>query len=118
WFGLRTPSCFTSGEQPLGKRQLGIGTPLTIQGPGVTITAGYQSRVLTVATGTAVRLEGLTITGGAVTGNGGGDGQSGEFASGAGIFNAGQLTLKDVTVTANAAGGGGASASRPLKYRR
>ena len=82
---------------------------LTVQGPGVTLSAGYRHRVVRVAPNVLVRLEGLTVTGGALAGQGGRyQSDAAGTALGAGIYNAGTLTLADVAVRANAAGGGAA----------
>ncbi|MBP7454405.1 MAG: IPTL-CTERM sorting domain-containing protein [Ottowia sp.] len=92
----------------LAGTELAFNQSVTVKGPGVALDAGYRSRVLRVASGTTVRLEGLTVTGGALAGAGGGWGSvGGKSALGAGIHNSGALTLLDVTVRANAAGGGG-----------
>ena len=103
---------------------------LTLTGAGMLATVvngGGIDRVLHVLSGT-VRLEGLTITGGAARdGGSGGDavggsagpgsgatggnatgGSGGDGAAGGGIFNAGSLTLVSVRVAANSAGDGGA----------
>lgn len=97
----------------LGGTELVIDKSLILKGAGVTLDAGYRSRVLRVTTGSVVRLEGLTITGGALAGAGGawsGVVADGGSADGAGIHNSGDLTLVDVRVRANAAAGGGAGA--------
>jgi predicted outer membrane repeat protein len=54
------------------------------------LDGGQQDRVVITNTGAAVTLQGLRITGGKVTDD-----------DGAGIFNLGQLTMTDCTVTAN-----------------
>ncbi|MWV14334.1 DUF4347 domain-containing protein, partial [Pseudomonas sp. R-28-1W-6] len=75
----------------------------------VTIDANYQSRVLSVVSGQTVTLDGLILTHGLQVSNGSdaGNGIAAGAAFGGGIFNAGILTLKNVTVTANAAAAGG-----------
>lgn len=89
--------------------ELVINRSVTVKGPGVTVTAGYRHRVLRVEAQTLVRLEGLTVTGGALAGAGGRfQSAAGRSALGAGIYNAGTLMLADVAVRANAAGGGAA----------
>lgn len=103
----------TSGELVISK-------DLTIDGDvdnngsaDVTLSGGYNSRVLDISSGT-VSLDGLVITKGLVAGSGGSNdsgkaGGSGTDALGAGIYNAGTLTITNSTITQNfAAGGGGA----------
>lgn len=101
---------------------------LTIRGAGAgltTINGGGLDRVFHIIAGTTVTLEGLTITGGAVTGSndGGGIRVAGGFVTindsiitgntsqddAGGIDNSGNLTLNRVTVSTNTAvrtGGG------------
>jgi CSLREA domain-containing protein len=94
-------------------------TPFTVSGGGATSTVidatGLGDRVLSVAAGATVTLEGLTITGGHApdgaagtggTGHGSGGAGSGG-ASGGGILNLGSLTLAQVAVSGNRAGAGG-----------
>ncbi|MBB2889539.1 hypothetical protein FHR69_005535 [Pseudomonas umsongensis] len=73
----------------------------------VTLDGQYKTRVVEVASGSTVTLDGLVITRGLVAGNGGNGGYGATGAMAGGIFNAGILTLKNVTVTSNAASGGG-----------
>ncbi|MGI4839509.1 MAG: Ig-like domain-containing protein [Janthinobacterium lividum] len=73
----------------------------------VTLSGQYKTRVIEVSAGSTVKLDGLVITHGLVAGNGGNGGSAAAGAMGGGIFNAGTLTLNNVTVTANAASGGG-----------
>jgi hypothetical protein len=98
----------TSGELAISKN-LTIDGDLDNNGTAdVTIDAGYHSRVLHITAGT-VTLDGLTIQHGLLSGAGANKGQSGGSSFGAGISNAGTLTLLDVTVSHNyATGGGGA----------
>jgi hypothetical protein len=103
----------------LSSGELVINKNLTIDGDlddngtaDVTIDANYTSRVLSIATGSTVTLDGLVITHGSLSGAGGrGGGPSpsadGGSALGAGISNAGTLTINNTSVTANGAGGGG-----------
>jgi hypothetical protein len=104
-----------------GDSLLVIGKNLTIEGDidgngtaDVTLDGQYNGRVLDITAGSTVALDGLVIEHGLLSGDGG-NGTSaaaldGGDALGAGIRNAGSLTLTDVTVTGNrAAGGGGAS---------
>ncbi|WP_445181323.1 Ig-like domain-containing protein [Pseudomonas sp. McL0111] len=73
----------------------------------VTLDGQYKTRVVEVASGNTVTLDGLVITRGLVAATGGNGGAAAASAMGGGIFNAGILTLNNVTVTANAASGGG-----------
>ncbi|KPU56927.1 flagellar system-associated repeat family protein [Pseudomonas fluorescens] len=73
----------------------------------VILDGQYRTRVIEVASGSTVTLDGLVITRGLVAGNGGNGGYGATGAMAGGIFNAGNLTLKNVTVTSNAASGGG-----------
>ncbi|MET3667177.1 DUF4347 domain-containing protein [Caulobacter sp. 1776] len=84
------------------------GQTLQIVGGGHTIDANSYGRVVEVRAG-SVTMSGLTLREGLISGDGGNPGQTGGDALGAGIRNAGSLTLSGVTVTTNlAAGGGGA----------
>ncbi|WP_438300318.1 Ig-like domain-containing protein [Pseudomonas sp. NMS19W] len=73
----------------------------------VTLDGQYKTRVVEITTGSTVTLDGLVITRGLVSGNGGNGGYGATGAMGGGIFNAGILTLNNVSVTGNAAAGGG-----------
>ena len=104
-------------------------TPLTIAGAGAARTvidaSSSRDRVLSVAHGSVLRLEGLTITGGHAPGaESGSDGTAGagctaggagsdglgvvDAGRGGGVFNSGTLILDAVTVMGNVAGAGGA----------
>ncbi|MEW5835207.1 MAG: DUF4347 domain-containing protein, partial [Pseudomonadota bacterium] len=98
----------------LSSGQLTISKNLTIEGdldgngtPDITINANYTSRVFNIGSGTTVTLDGLVIEHGLAVGNGGNGGSAATTAMGGGIFNAGTLTLNDVSVINNAAAGGG-----------
>ncbi|MFZ6770507.1 DUF4347 domain-containing protein, partial [Undibacterium sp. Di26W] len=107
----------------LSSGALVINTNMTIDGdlddngtPDVTIDANYTSGVLSISSGKTVTLDGLIITHGSLSGTGGSGGTTatnGLDALGAGISNAGTLTIKNSTITANgaAAGGGGGGVS-------
>jgi hypothetical protein len=87
------------------------GKTLTIAGGGFTLSGNNLARVLTV-TGGSVAIANLTITNGFLTGAGGDTpgssaGLAGGDSLGAGIFNAGTLTISGSTITANKAAGGG-----------
>ncbi|MGB3124235.1 MAG: Ig-like domain-containing protein [Pseudomonas sp.] len=73
----------------------------------VTLSGQYKTRVIEVASGSTVVLDGLVITKGLAAGDGANSGFTAGNALGGGILNAGNLTLRNVTVTANAASGGG-----------
>ncbi|WP_224789230.1 Ig-like domain-containing protein [Pseudomonas fluorescens] len=73
----------------------------------VILDGQYRTRVIEVAAGKIVTLDGLVITRGLVSGTGGNGGYGASGAMAGGIFNAGILTLNNVTVTSNAASGGG-----------
>lgn len=73
----------------------------------VTLDGQYKTQVIKVTAGTTATLDGLIITRGLVAGDGGNSGSDALTAKGGGIYNAGILTLKNVTVTGNAASGGG-----------
>ncbi|PKB63843.1 MAG: hypothetical protein BZY80_05370, partial [SAR202 cluster bacterium Io17-Chloro-G2] len=86
----------TSGELPISNN-------LTINGPGagsLTIDGNASSRIFSVGSGVTVSITGLTLT-------------NGNDLRGGGIFNFGDLTLTDITVSGNTAisvslrGGGG-----------
>jgi hypothetical protein len=82
--------------------------------PDVTLNAQNRGRVLAVTAGT-VTLDGLVLTNGLVSGNGGGFGSpTGGDAFGAGIHVTGagtKVTVLRSTITANAAAGGGGGGS-------
>ena len=95
-----------TGGNDLLKIALTDGQTLSIVGGGFTLDANSFGRALEVVNGT-VEISNLTIREGGLAGNGGDHAQTGGEALGAGIRNAGDLTLTNVTVTANAASGGG-----------
>jgi hypothetical protein len=73
----------------------------------VILDGQYRTRVIEIAAGQTVTLDGLVITRGLVAGTGGNGGYGATGAMAGGIFNAGTLTLNNVSVTSNAASGGG-----------
>ncbi|WP_371917237.1 Ig-like domain-containing protein [Pseudomonas sp. R37(2017)] len=94
--------------------QLVITKNLTVDGDlnndgvaDVTLNGQYKTQVLKVNSGVTATLDGLVITHGLAVGQGAAAGTDGVNAMGGGIVNAGDLTLKNVTVTSNAASGGG-----------
>jgi hypothetical protein len=105
---------FNSGMTVQLTSELLINKNITVDGDlnndgvaDVTLDGQYKTRVVEVTSGSTVTLDGLVITKGLVAGNGGNGGSAAAGAMGGGIFNAGILTLNNVTVTANAASGGG-----------
>ncbi|MDP4077962.1 DUF4347 domain-containing protein [Acidovorax sp. A1169] len=105
----------------LSSGQLVLGTGITIDGDlddngtaDVTIDANHGSRVVYVSAGASVTLEGLVIKNGLVAANGGSNagnlsnlGRPGSDAQGGGIYNAGDLLIRNSTITENKASGGG-----------
>ncbi|QDV36433.1 choice-of-anchor Q domain-containing protein [Tautonia plasticadhaerens] len=68
--------------------------PVTIDGRGlITLDAGGSGRVVRILEGTTATLAGLSIRGG----------QLASFGGGGGVFNDGELTLVDSTVSGNSA---------------
>jgi hypothetical protein len=82
----------------------------------VTLDGQFRTQILNVTAGTTATLDGLVITRGMVAGNGGNGGDDALVAKGGGIYNAGTLTLRNVTVTANAASGGGGGGGVTPQY--
>ncbi|EJL03385.1 BNR/Asp-box repeat protein [Pseudomonas fluorescens Q2-87] len=82
----------------------------------VTLDGNYRTQIINVTVGTTATLDGLVITRGMAAGNGGNGGDDALVAKGGGIYNAGTLTLKNVTVTANAASGGGGGGGVTPQY--
>jgi hypothetical protein len=105
---------FSSGMTVQLTSELLINKNITVDGDinndgvaDVTLDGQYRTRVIEITSGRTVTLDGLVITRGLVSGNGGNGGYGATGAMGGGIFNAGNLTLSNVTVTGNAAAGGG-----------
>ncbi|MFJ4192952.1 Ig-like domain-containing protein [Pseudomonas sp. NPDC089534] len=105
---------FSSGMTVQLTSELLINKNITVDGDlnndgvaDVTLDGQYKTRVVEIASGSTVTLDGLVITRGLVSGNGGNGGYGAAGAMGGGIFNAGILTLSNVSVTSNAAAGGG-----------
>ncbi|WP_157831243.1 DUF4347 domain-containing protein, partial [Pseudomonas sp. 43NM1] len=82
----------------------------------VTLDGQYKTRVLQVNSGVTATLDGLVITKGMVAGVGAAAGTDGAGAMGGGILNSGNLTLRNVTVTENAASGGGGGGGVTAPY--
>jgi len=82
----------------------------------VTLDGNYRTQIINVTAGTTATLDGLVITRGMAAGNGGNGGDDALVAKGGGIYNAGTLSLKNVTVTANAASGGGGGGGVTPQY--
>ncbi|MFJ2479372.1 Ig-like domain-containing protein [Pseudomonas sp. NPDC087598] len=105
---------FSSGMTVQLTSELLINKNITVDGDlnndgvaDVTLDGQYKTRVVEITSGSTVTLDGLVITRGLVSGNGGNGGYGATGAMGGGIFNAGILTLNNVSVTGNAAAGGG-----------
>lgn len=79
-------------------------TEIILDGDGHQIDGARKGTVLTVAAGTIARVRDVTITGGQGSRGPGGD-------WGGGIYNAGDLTVENVTLTGNLAARGGAIAN-------
>ncbi|WP_122314998.1 DUF4347 domain-containing protein, partial [Pseudomonas cichorii] len=94
--------------------QLAVTRNITIDGDlnndgvaDVTLDGQYRTSVIRVNSGVTATFDGLVITRGLVAGAGGNNGLSAADSMGAGIVNAGNLTLLNVSVTSNVASGGG-----------
>jgi hypothetical protein len=105
---------FNSGMRVLLTSQLEVTKNIVLDGDidndgiaDVTLDGQYKTSVIKVDAGTTVTFEGLVITRGLIAGNGADGGFSATDSMGGGISNAGDLTLNNVTVTANVASGGG-----------
>ena len=96
---------FASSSDTIVINHTGSGT-LTIDGGGHTIDANYLARVISVTAGKVVIVN-ATIEHGLLAGAGGNGDASAVNDLGAGISNAGTLTLANVVLTANVATGGG-----------
>ncbi|WP_321849811.1 Ig-like domain-containing protein [Pseudomonas paraveronii] len=103
--------------------QLVISKNLTVEGDlnldgvaDVTLSGQYKTQVLMVNSGVTATLDGLIITKGLAAGNGANAGVDATAAMGGGIVNAGNLTLKNVTVTGNVASGGGGGGGVTAPY--
>jgi len=108
----------SGGTISLGGTQLPEwSTTASLRGPGadqLTVSGNSQSRVMSVASGAAIELNGLTIANGSASGNAGGVLNSGKLiltesvvtsnqstTGGGGIFSTGELTLNRSTVSNN-----------------
>ena len=97
------------GVITLNGNELEIDSDVIIEGPGsdkLVIDADWQSRVFNIDANVTASLSGMTITGGYVQDN---DPNDYTDDNGAGILNAGTLTLKNAIITENYAenyGGG------------
>jgi CSLREA domain-containing protein len=92
-----------SGTITLNLGQLSINKSLTIEGSGanvLTVSGNNQSRVFSIANAATVEINGLTIANGYLG-----------FDAGAGIYNAGNLTIFNSMIRNNRAGGGSAIAN-------
>ncbi|MGF6205729.1 Ig-like domain-containing protein [Pseudomonas frederiksbergensis] len=82
----------------------------------VTLNGQYKTRVIQVNSGITATFDGLVIKQGMVAGVGAAAGTDGAGAMGGGILNSGNLTLRNVTVTDNAASGGGGGGGVTAPY--
>jgi trimeric autotransporter adhesin len=106
----------TSGNMLAISKNLTIDGDLNNDGTAdVTLNAQNRGRVLAVSGGATVTLDGIVLTNGLVSGNGGGFGGTiGGDAFGAGLHVSGagtKVTVLGSTITANAAAGGGGGGS-------
>ena len=110
------PGTQTIDLAPVAGQRIELDAPLVInsnviiEGRGVTLDGQLKGRVLQVNAGVTATVRQLTVTRGLLAGQGiawNGTWQSGS-SLGAGIHNAGQLTLDGVQVLGNYATGGGA----------
>jgi hypothetical protein len=97
---------------------IGASDNITIDGPGVTIDGGDNTRLFVVEGGGTLQLNNLTLSGGSATGGAGGAAHEGGAGGGAGGLG-GAVLVRDSTFTANGctfqnnkvAGGAGGSTS-------
>jgi CSLREA domain-containing protein len=82
-----------SGQITLTSALPAIDANVNVTGAGLIVSGNNNSRVFSINSGRTVTISGLTITAGK------------DSAQGGGILNAGALTLTDVTVSGNSAGG-------------
>ncbi|UBT77740.1 DUF4347 domain-containing protein [Pseudomonas amygdali] len=108
---------FSSGMTVALQSQLVVSKNITVDGDlnndgvaDVTLDGQNRTSVIRVNSGVTATLDGVIITRGMASTAGANSGSaiSASDALGGGINNAGNLTLRNVTVTANAAAGGGA----------
>jgi CSLREA domain-containing protein len=117
-FSLVNPATITLGGTQLPAITDPAPDTLTITGPGagaLTITGNNASRVFEVASGSALTISGVTITGGRSQGaDGPAVGDPGDTGFGGGFYNAGVLSIEDTIVTGNTVvGGDGAAGNSP-----
>jgi len=108
YYGTITFDPSVTGTITLTSGELGIIGNLTIIGPGaslLTVSGNNASRIFNIAPSGTATISGLSISAGE---NQGADSSSGNGApgEGGGIFNAGNLTLTDCTVSQNQVLGG------------
>ncbi len=114
---------FSSGMTVALTQVLVVNRNVTIDGDlnndnvaDVTLDGQFRTQVLSVTSGTTATLDGLVITRGMLAGDGGNGGVDAAVAKAGGIYNAGTLTMRNVTVTANAASGGGGGGGVTPQY--
>ncbi|NCT84572.1 MAG: DUF4347 domain-containing protein [Comamonadaceae bacterium] len=86
------------------------GHTLQIVGGGFALDGANKARILDVSTSGAnskVALDNITIRNGLIVGQGGNESSAAPDSVGAGIYNAGVLTITNSTITGNKASGGG-----------
>ena len=92
-------------DQVAAKGDLDVTAAVTVQGQGqgvTTLDAGRINRVLEVrAPNTAVRIDGVTITGGRPN-----DDDNGDGCRGGGVLSQGDLTISNSTISGNETGNG------------
>ncbi|MFC5475427.1 Ig-like domain-containing protein [Paraherbaspirillum soli] len=111
---LTSDITFASAADTLVINHTGSGT-LTIDGGGHTINGNYLNRIISISAGHVI-IENVTIEHGLLAGAGGAAGHAGSNELGAGISNAGILTLNNVIVTQNVATGGGGGGGVSISY--
>jgi len=108
-----------AGTITLTNGQLLITNDLNILGPGATnlaVSGNNTNRVFEIASNTAVRISGLTISNGRISGSKGTDSTNGPAGDGGrglggGILNAGTLALNQCVMMKNSAYGGDGGAA-------
>ena len=114
---------FSSGMTVALTQVLIVNKNITIDGDlnndnvaDVNLDGQFRTQVVNVTAGTTATLDGLVITRGMVAGDGGNGGVDAAISKGGGIYNAGTLTIRNTTVTANVASGGGGGGGVTPQY--
>ena len=98
-FAVAPVSFAISGTIVLTSGELNITAPVSISGPGapnLAISGGHNSRIFTIGVSNSVTISDLTIR----------DGQAAIDLGGGGIYNLGNLRLKNCLVSSNRSGDG------------